>query len=62
MHNYKMMRDHISMSNITEGEFVATIVDAVLAERLSKLRKIDYILGVRWVPIENPILAMEFLV
>ena len=38
MHNYKMMRDHISMSNITESEFVETIVDAVLSERLSKLR------------------------
>ena len=47
MHNYKMMRDHISMFNITEGEFVETIVDAVLGERLSKLRKIDYIVGVR---------------
>ena len=47
MHNYKMMRDHISMFNITEGELVETIVDVVLAERLSKLRKIDYIVGVR---------------
>ena len=47
IHNYKMMRDHISMFNITEGEFVETIVDAVLGERLSKLRKIDYILGAR---------------
>ena len=45
IHNYKMMRDHISMFNITEGEFVETIVDAVLGERLSKLRKIDYTLG-----------------
>ena len=40
-HNDKMMRAHISMFNITEGEFVETIVDAVLDERLSKLRKID---------------------
>ena len=43
-HNDKMMRAHISMFNITEGEFVETIVDAVLDERLSKLRKIDYTL------------------
>ena len=43
-HNDKMMRAHISMFNITEGEFVETIVDAVLDERLSKLRKIDCIL------------------
>ena len=45
--NDKMMRDHISMFNITEGKFVETIGDAVLRERLSKLRKIDYILGTR---------------
>ena len=44
-HNDKMMRHGISMFNITEGEFVETIVDAVLGERLSKLRKIDYTLG-----------------
>ena len=40
IHNYKMMRDHISMYNITEGEFVENIVHVVRRERLSKLTKI----------------------
>ena len=40
IHNYKMMRDHISMYNITEGEFVENIVHVVSRERLSKLTKI----------------------
>ena len=37
--NDKMMRAHISMFNITEHDFVETIVDAVLGERVSKLMK-----------------------
>ena len=47
IHNDSMMRAYISTHNITEGEFVETSVEAVLGERLSKLRKIDYILGAR---------------
>ena len=45
--NDKMMRGHISMFNIAEGKFVETIGEAVLCERLSKLRKINYIFGTR---------------
>ena len=44
--NDKMMRAYISMFNITEGDFVETIVDAVLGERLSKLRKFDFGYGI----------------
>ena len=47
INNDNMMRAYISTHNITEGEFVETSVEALLGERLSKLRKIDYILGAR---------------
>ena len=46
-HSDKMVRAYISTHNITEGEFLESSVDAVLGERLSKLRKIDYVLGAR---------------
>ena len=46
-HSDKKMRAYISTHNITEGEFLESFVDAVLGERLSKLRKIDYVLGAR---------------
>ena len=42
IHRCRLVGDHISMFNITEGEFVVTIGDAVLRERLSKLRKIGW--------------------
>ena len=39
-HNGKRMRAYIFTFNITEGEFVKRVIDAVLGERLSKLRKL----------------------